>query len=1222
MGKTITWLHLSDLHAGKSSSGWDSHRVIDTLVKDLKNMKADYGLTPDFIFFTGDAVYGNDESKTALPLREQFQLAEHFFSDVRKAYVPEIIQARVLIVPGNHDVNRKAVGQDQTSWLDALKDAAAINTLLEQCAIQWKRYREQLDDYAGFLAEYNYGHPLLDSERLVFSRTEEIRGVTVGIGGFNTAWSCCREEEKSKLWMGSRWQTEYIHSRIEAVDLSIVLMHHPPNWLTQHEDKDFQHNLSRDFTFALHGHEHLSWVSQIGSHTQIAAGACYERSDKENGYNFVRIDLEAGKGEVFLREYDSQGGGWIPRVLYGKTNKEGIWPLTNFSQESACRGKDRMKAVLISRPAMNSATSEHLSLQMPVPRNGETSGDIMEDGNAELETNSLMFVFGKPSIRELVRVDIAWQLIESPVEPELPLESKTPLLQELRTPQQIRNHFVLLPKIRERTTEWLNTDRDLLFLGLPFCGKTTLLTYLAVEASRLHSDKCIPILLYPREDLTLEETASAVFRLRDSLKTTGLLHEKKHIVLILDNVHTATNFEIARLLMEFPRPWRLWAGARIREYADLGATGISTPWDLKDHIYDACALLNEKEIDFFVDNVITFILTTRGEEKYIAKTREAMKGAGQVPVRFLAQVWKLVEDNRPDVRTGYTLMIKGEPTGINEIVRHIMPQNRPGIDTLTISHYLRKPSWNLLSDVLSTVEGYGREVADRTIANLRETLALLPDSEQPCRTTMYDPIRDEVKMPGNLTHSLKEQIWQALESVLSGGFSEDGIGDDLADSWIALSRLALAEKRYDMSVAFAERARQLATYKRKYEALVVMIECLYRPTPKCKRIMLCLGEMVDFLATEQKQAERGRVLTRLAHCMTCQKNTSRPKDWEGASLLFQEAIHLLSGTNDKTDLADAMVGLAHYWIETGKFGWDKIEGFYLEILSLLPPLEYGLKHAVVLTDMSYAIHKQKPRVCDKVTKYLARALELFDASVEQDGYHHGIALRQLGTCLACDSREGEIDYAKAMALQKRAIEMFSTPGLERQRAYTLVELAACFQEKPQPDSETAKALYQEALDLLKKPDQKLTRAEVLLRIANLLHNNKPIDCVTVSQYLSEAVELFADASENYKHKYGQSLHRLGRCIVCEKLGLPPDYDKAIYLQTKAIEMLSLPDDEAWKAFAMEGLADCYRRKPEPELDRSIDLYRKANALLADKEYEDRRSKIQKYIDSIAGQTST
>ena len=39
--RTITWLHLSDLHNCKERTGWDAHRVLKPLVTDLKTMEKD-----------------------------------------------------------------------------------------------------------------------------------------------------------------------------------------------------------------------------------------------------------------------------------------------------------------------------------------------------------------------------------------------------------------------------------------------------------------------------------------------------------------------------------------------------------------------------------------------------------------------------------------------------------------------------------------------------------------------------------------------------------------------------------------------------------------------------------------------------------------------------------------------------------------------------------------------------------------------------------------------------------------------------------------------------------------------------------------------------------------------------------------------------------------------------------------------------------------------------
>ncbi len=50
MSDTLTWLHLSDLHACEGRNGWAAGRVTDTLRAALVRMRDDHGLHPDLIF--------------------------------------------------------------------------------------------------------------------------------------------------------------------------------------------------------------------------------------------------------------------------------------------------------------------------------------------------------------------------------------------------------------------------------------------------------------------------------------------------------------------------------------------------------------------------------------------------------------------------------------------------------------------------------------------------------------------------------------------------------------------------------------------------------------------------------------------------------------------------------------------------------------------------------------------------------------------------------------------------------------------------------------------------------------------------------------------------------------------------------------------------------------------------------------------------------------------
>lgn len=334
MANDLTWLHLSDLHFCEAKTGWDAGRVISTLTGDLHRMQRAHGLQPDFIFFTGDLVFGQLSERDGERIDDQFKGAAQYLEKVRTAFDICVPVENVFIVPGNHDVNREYVTEDQTKWLDDQIGTERVTDLIQRKSRQWIRYMERLQNYASFLREHRYHHLLDDPDRLTYSLTRDVRGRRVNIVGLNSAWSCGRDGEKGKVWMGERWQIGHLTSVLPPADLSIALMHHPSNWLVEYEDPALLRDIEREFQFSLHGHEHQEWVTSLSSHVRIAAGASYDRSDKPNGYNFVRINFETGRGEVWLRRYHSQGGDWIPEVIPHKTTDEGLWPLQQPSDST------------------------------------------------------------------------------------------------------------------------------------------------------------------------------------------------------------------------------------------------------------------------------------------------------------------------------------------------------------------------------------------------------------------------------------------------------------------------------------------------------------------------------------------------------------------------------------------------------------------------------------------------------------------------------------------------------------------------------------------------------------------------------------------------------------------------------------------------------------------------------------------------------------------------
>ena len=338
MARTVTWLPLSDLHMCEPLTGWDARRVLRSLSTDLKKMEDQHGLRPDMIFFTGDLTFGNVGKNAGENIGDQFRAAQVFIEGVRNSFSMPVPEANLFIVPGNHDIDRNVVTRDQTEWLDNCLNYSDIEKMIHNKDLQWQRNMERLAAYRQFLQDLNATHLLLDPARLIHANVREFSGVKVGIAGLNSGWSCCRNGEKGRLWLGGRWQIDNLLRQLEEAQFSIALIHHPVGWFREEEEPLVFRDIEREFAFCLHGHEHQGWVNHLSDgHVRIAAAACYDRSDRENGYSLVRLDLETSKGQVWLREYERYGGEWIPRLIGSKTNHEGVWQLQRFTHRLHAR---------------------------------------------------------------------------------------------------------------------------------------------------------------------------------------------------------------------------------------------------------------------------------------------------------------------------------------------------------------------------------------------------------------------------------------------------------------------------------------------------------------------------------------------------------------------------------------------------------------------------------------------------------------------------------------------------------------------------------------------------------------------------------------------------------------------------------------------------------------------------------------------------------------------
>jgi len=104
----FTWLHVSDIHfgPGDAAHGWDQKLVLSKLLEDLQQRSKLDIPVPNAIFVTGDIAFSG-----AVRARDEYDRARDWLNSVANAL--HLTSRDVLLVPGNHDVQRDMYTKDR-----------------------------------------------------------------------------------------------------------------------------------------------------------------------------------------------------------------------------------------------------------------------------------------------------------------------------------------------------------------------------------------------------------------------------------------------------------------------------------------------------------------------------------------------------------------------------------------------------------------------------------------------------------------------------------------------------------------------------------------------------------------------------------------------------------------------------------------------------------------------------------------------------------------------------------------------------------------------------------------------------------------------------------------------------------------------------------------------------------------------------------------------------
>lgn len=283
---TITIVHVSDLHAreGKES---EFQKRTKAFFSDVEKLS----LALDLVVVTGDIAFSGRSN--------EYDLAySSFFEPIQKRL--HLSSDRVIVCPGNHDINRTQIDQLVEKGLQS----SITDTITAEDFLDHPECLKRQNSYISFISKL-YGKTF---DRCRFSSEYTIKGLTLGFAAFDSSWRCSDDKSEGRLFLTMR-QINELYEKVQNANLKIAIMHHPLNWFHPSESKDVLSDLRRQFDVVLTGHLHnaesYSMVTPASEYIQFTVPSLFDGSISEipDGYNIYSIDYPERKITVNYRKF-------------------------------------------------------------------------------------------------------------------------------------------------------------------------------------------------------------------------------------------------------------------------------------------------------------------------------------------------------------------------------------------------------------------------------------------------------------------------------------------------------------------------------------------------------------------------------------------------------------------------------------------------------------------------------------------------------------------------------------------------------------------------------------------------------------------------------------------------------------------------------------------------------------------------------------------------------
>jgi predicted MPP superfamily phosphohydrolase len=306
---TFSWLLISDLHLKSTHTTWSQNVVLRDMVRDIEQRRGDL-TNIRFVIVSGDLAHGGKP--------EQYVLVERFLDDLIK--VLGLDRTDIFMVPGNHDIDRDQCALAFHGTRAEFNNAENVEKYLSNDN-ERNLLLQRLSGFSAFEKRYSSGLSRIStSDGLAYFSKRQIGDIPIGIVGLNSAFACGNDQDERNVVLGDRPIIDICEIiREEDVRLVIGVLHHPPSWLREFDQRTFNDRFLPMCDVIHRGHLHepevgLLYTSLNTQCLAIAAGAGYVWRQFKNSYSIVCFDPAAARCSASYFEYENHSGKFVAKA--------------------------------------------------------------------------------------------------------------------------------------------------------------------------------------------------------------------------------------------------------------------------------------------------------------------------------------------------------------------------------------------------------------------------------------------------------------------------------------------------------------------------------------------------------------------------------------------------------------------------------------------------------------------------------------------------------------------------------------------------------------------------------------------------------------------------------------------------------------------------------------------------------------------------------------------